>query len=218
MTAAIGGLVAVQADAAALRAHRGIADDGVRDPVLSQVAVEQPTIERIGFEGHHGFDRRMLSGMQRVPSQIGAYVDENPRLRAREIIIEPAARNRLVRTVFGDVATDQVAMVNEKLQARACRADPECWTPRHQPRGQEHGGTDAARDANHRLPSLITLAQSHSAASCTEPRTSPGLSSQASSQLSTFNDFTNFPTPSVWAHSKPSSMISSSLKCFPRSW
>src|SRR5262249_1986433 len=58
----------------------------------------------------------------------------------------------------------------------------------------------------------------YSAASCVPPRVSLGLSSQASSQLRTFSDFTNLPTPSVCAHSKPSSIISSSLKCFDRSW
>ena len=40
-----------------------------------------------------------------------------------------------------------------------------------------------------------------------------GLSSQASSQLKTSNDFTSLPTPSVMPQSSPSSMISSSLKC-----
>src|SRR5262249_51732068 len=56
------------------------------------------------------------------------------------------------------------------------------------------------------------------AASCAGPRVSFGLSAHASSQLNTFNDFTNLPTPSVCAQSKPSSMISSSLKCFESSW
>jgi len=45
------------------------------------------------------------------------------------------------------------------------------------------------------------------------PCVSLGLSSQASSQLSTLSDFTNLPTPSTSAQNRPSSMISSSLKC-----
>src|SRR4029078_1137253 len=57
----------------------------------------------------------------------------------------------------------------------------------------------------------------YSAASWAGPRVSFGLSSQASSQLNTFSDFTTLPTPSVCAQSKPSSMISSSLKWFERS-
>src|SRR5215467_9379233 len=57
----------------------------------------------------------------------------------------------------------------------------------------------------------------YSAASCVGPCANFGFSWQASSQLRTFSDFTNLPTPSVCAHNKPSSMISSSLKCFDTS-
>ena len=42
--------VAVQADVAGLRANRRIADDNILDTIFGQVAVEQPGIERIGFE------------------------------------------------------------------------------------------------------------------------------------------------------------------------
>src|SRR6185295_11122779 len=42
---------------------------------------------------------------------------------------------------------------------------------------------------------------------------SAGFSSQASSQLRMLSERTSRPTPTVWAQSMPSSMISSSLKC-----
>jgi len=58
----------------------------------------------------------------------------------------------------------------------------------------------------------------YSAATCAvSPCVSLGLSSHASSQLSTLSDFTNLPTPSTSAQNRPSSMISSSLKCLDRS-
>ena len=41
------------------------------------------------------------------------------------------------------------------------------------------------------------------------------IDSQASSQLRTLSDLTNLPTPSTWAQNRPSSMISSSVKCLP---
>jgi hypothetical protein len=40
-----------------------------------------------------------------------------------------------------------------------------------------------------------------------------GCNSQASSQVLIFRERANFPTPSVWAQSSASSMISSSVKC-----
>jgi hypothetical protein len=61
------------------------------------------------------------------------------------------------------------------------------------------------------------LALAYSAATCTGLILSLGLSSQASSQLSTLRDLTNLPTPSTSAQKRPSSMISSSLKCSARS-
>ena len=47
---------------------------------------------------------------------------------------------------------------------------------------------------------------------CAGAALSMGLSSQASSQLKTFSDLTNLPTPSTSAQNRPSSIISSSLK------
>src|SRR5262249_5893451 len=44
-----------------------------------------------------------------------------------------------------------------------------------------------------------------------------GLTSQASSQLTTLSDLTNLPTPSTSAQNSPSSMISSSEKCLASS-
>jgi hypothetical protein len=57
----------------------------------------------------------------------------------------------------------------------------------------------------------------YSAATCAGLDLSLGLSSPASSQLSTLSDLTNLPTPSTSAQNRPSSMISSSLKCLARS-
>ena len=56
----------------------------------------------------------------------------------------------------------------------------------------------------------------YSAATCAEDLRM-GLSSQASSQLSTLSDLTNLPTPSTSAQNRPSSIISSSVKCLARS-
>ena len=58
---------------------------------------------------------------------------------------------------------------------------------------------------------------SYSAATWAGSVRSLGLSSQASSQLTTLSDLTNLPTPSTSAQNRPSSMISSSLKCLARS-
>src|SRR5262245_19368695 len=57
----------------------------------------------------------------------------------------------------------------------------------------------------------------YSAATCAAPELRLGLISQASSQLSTLSDLTNLPTPSTSAQNRPSSIISSSLKCWARS-
>jgi NIPSNAP protein len=62
-----------------------------------------------------------------------------------------------------------------------------------------------------------TKNRDYSAATDVAPALSLGLSSQASSQLSTLSDLTNLPTPSTSAQNSPSSMISSSLKCLARS-
>jgi len=60
------------------------------------------------------------------------------------------------------------------------------------------------------------IAAVYSAATCAEDLRM-GLSSQASSQLSTLSDLTNLPTPSTSAQNRPSSIISSSVKCLARS-
>jgi hypothetical protein len=64
------------------------------------------------------------------------------------------------------------------------------------------------------FPVAIVPLCGYSAASAAMPCVSFGFRTQASSQLSTLKDFTNLPTPSVCAQSMPSSIISSSLKCF----
>ena len=68
-----------------------------------------------------------------------------------------------------------------------------------------------------RLRSLSSDLKVYSAATCAGAALSLGLSSQASSQLKTFSDLTNLPTPSTSAQNNPSSMISSSLKCLASS-
>src|SRR5215472_9404267 len=64
------------------------------------------------------------------------------------------------------------------------------------------------------FPVAIVPLCGYSAASAARPCVSFGFNAQASPQLRTLKDFTNLPTPSVCAQSMPSSIISSSLKCF----
>ena len=75
-------------------------------------------------------------------------------------------------------------------------------------RPRSPAASNAFRTGRHSAPS------GYSAASTARPCVSFGFNTQASSQLNTLKDFTNLPTPSVCAQSMPSSIISSSLKCF----
>src|SRR5262245_3195768 len=97
----------------------------------------------------------MLSGMNGVPSEIGADVNKNSLRRASEMVVEPAGGYRLMGAVFRDMPADQIAVVHEKLQTGIGRANLEGGTPGHQPRGKKHGCAANARDTDHR-PAVLT--------------------------------------------------------------
>src|SRR5262245_49403796 len=97
----------------------------------------------------------MLSGMNRVPSEIGADINKNPPGRASEMVVEPAGGDRLMSAVFRDVPADQISVVHEKLQTGIGRANSEGRAPGHQPRGKKHGGATDARDTDHG-PAVLT--------------------------------------------------------------
>src|SRR5437016_9898026 len=114
MPAVVGGSITVQPRAAAVRADRGIAHDRVRDAIFGQVAIEQPCIEWIRFERDDGFDRFALRGMHRVPSKIGADIDEQSGWCGCEVMCDPASRYRLMNAVFGNMASNEITEVHEE--------------------------------------------------------------------------------------------------------
>src|SRR5262245_50273361 len=216
-------LIAVQADVAGLRAYRRVAHDDIFDAILDQVAVEQPDVEGIGLEGYDDFHAGMPGSMHGVPAEIGTDIDENALRCVSEIVLEPAGGNWFVRAVFRDMPADQVTVVHEKLQLRAARAHLEGRTPRHQPRGEKYGRAADARDTDHWTATLTASHENLAAALDSLNRLVHCVLSQLWIKgagllpAQHIRDLTSLPTPSVWAHSSPSSMISSSLKCLERS-
>ena len=77
MAAAVGSLVLVETDGAALCADGTGPDNDVVDAIERQIATEQRRVELVGLEGDHGFDGFVLGGMNRIPAEIGADIDED---------------------------------------------------------------------------------------------------------------------------------------------
>jgi len=58
----------------------------------------------------------MLRGMQRMPAEIRADIDEEAGPRNGEIVGQPPRQQWLMRAVFRDMASDRIAIMNVKKQ------------------------------------------------------------------------------------------------------
>jgi hypothetical protein len=154
VAAVIGALVAVNAGGAALRADGADVDHRLVDAVQGQVAIEQPRVEHVGFESDHGLHRVMLRGLNGMPPEIGADIDEDAAMRRREVVGHPLRQRLLMGAVFGKVSAQKVAPLHKERQLRLLGSDAERRTPRHQPGQQECERSKRAGNAFHARPEM----------------------------------------------------------------
>jgi hypothetical protein len=137
MAPPVGTLVAVESDRAAACAYGARADDHIVGRVERQVAIDQPSVERIRLERSDRRDRRVLGGVNRVPANVGPDVDDAAARGVREIVRHQLRQYRLVAAVLRQMPAEQVAIMDVERQPRLVRADAERWPPRHQSGGQK---------------------------------------------------------------------------------
>ena len=84
--------------------------------------------------------------MQRMPTEIGADVDNDAALRRTEKFRDPPSHQGLVRSVLGDMPADGVTVMNEKGKIRFGRADTIGRPPWHHPCRKEGQCTERLRN------------------------------------------------------------------------